>query len=485
MHADPTPSLPLVVDLDGTLLRTDLLVETANQFLTRQPLKAYKLFVWLIEGKATLKARLAEQANIDAQALPYNVALLEWLQAEKDKGRSLVLATASHKILATQVATHLNIFESVFATDEKTNLAGPAKRDALLQIYGPSGFEYVGNELADIAIWQVAKTAHVVSPSKILKAKLERLGNLGKVFHGPSTGQSAALLAAMRPHQWMKNLLVFIPLFLAHQYSDTDQFTAAITTFVIFGLAASSAYLLNDLVDIQEDRHHPTKRLRAIASGKLSLLVSWAIFPVLIFLALLLAIVGIERPAPFTGVIALYYLLTITYSLWLKRIVFIDVLTLASLYTLRLIAGALAIGVGVSFWLLSFSIFVFLSLALIKRYSELSNALQTDRTRSIRARGYESKDLEMIATLGASAAYTSVLVLALYIQDGRTASLYLSPALLWLACPLFLYWISRAWLITNRGQMNEDPVSFAIKDRISWVVVGLFATVFAVAKVGL
>ena len=485
MRADPTLSLPLVVDLDGTLLRTDLLMETANQFLARQPLKAYKVLVWLMKGKAALKARLAEHTNLDVEALPYNLELLEWLQAEKANGRALILATASHKILAAQVAQHLNIFESVFATEEKTNLAGPAKRDALVIKYGPSGFEYVGNDLADMAVWQVAKTAHVVSSSKVLITKVKRLGNLGKVFHRSSTAQGSALLAAMRPHQWMKNLLVFIPLFLAHQYSDAHQLTAAIATFVIFGLAASSAYLLNDLVDIQEDRHHPTKRYRSIAIGNLSLLLGWVAFPVLIFLALLLASAGIGSSFTFIGVIALYYFLTIAYSLWLKRIVFIDVLTLASLYTLRLIAGALAIGVGVSFWLLSFSIFVFLSLALIKRYSELSNALQTDRTQSIRARGYESKDLEMVATLGASAAYTSVLVLALYIQDGRTASLYVSPALLWLACPLFLYWISRAWLITHRGQMNEDPVSFAIKDRISWVVVGLFATVFAVAKVGL
>ncbi len=476
-----TTSIPLVVDLDGTLIKTDLLAETASAFLIKNPFHFFKLLLWLIEGKAVLKARLAQSTHIDAAALPYNPGLLNWLREEKANGRRIVLATASHRLLAKQVAAHVGLFDEVLATDDDTNLKAHAKRDALVSRYGERGFDYVGNDWPDVIVWQSAAQAHVVSSSARLIATVRTHGNLGRTLSDGKPPLAAALLKAMRPHQWMKNLLIFIPLLAAHRYGDTTSVLHALLAFVAFGLAASSVYLLNDLVDVADDRHHARKRERPFAAGNLSLMAGWLAWPVLLALAFTLS--GLALPWPFTASLALYVVITVAYSLRLKQVPIVDVMTLAVLYTLRIIAGAAAIAVPLSFWLLSFSMFIFLSLALMKRYSELKDAREARRSGSLRGRGYSAQDMELIATLGGSAGYTAVLVLALYIQDSHTAVLYAAPQFIWLACPLLLFWVSRAWLITHRGQMHDDPIVFALKDWVSWAVVALFAVVFILAKV--
>lgn len=473
----------LVVDLDGTLIKTDLLAETASRFLIEQPFRFFKLLVWLAEGKGALKSRLAESTSIDVASLPYNEELLSWLRTEKAQGRRIVLATASHRLLAEQVAVHLDLFDEVLATDGITNLKASAKRDALVSRYGEQGFDYVGNDWPDVPVWQSAAKAHVVSSSASLIEKTRSHGNLGVLMGDGKPPLAVALLRAMRPHQWMKNLLVFIPLLAAHQYMQVASVMQALLAFVVFGLTASSVYLLNDLVDVADDRHHARKRNRPLASGNLSLLHGWAAWPVLLLFAFLLAGPLGGLPWRFMASLALYFVLTMVYSLRLKQVPIVDVLTLAGLYTLRIIAGAAAIAVPLSFWLLSFSMFVFLSLAFIKRYSELRSAREAGKVGILRGRGYDPQDLELVSSLGGSAGYTAVLVLALYIQDAHTVSLYATPTIIWLACPLLLYWISRAWLIAHRGNMHDDPIVFALKDRVSWAIVALFATVFVLAKV--
>ncbi len=309
-------------------------------------------------------------------------------------------------------------------------------------------------------------------------------GNLGRVLGDGTAGPLPSLLRAMRPHQWLKNLLVFIPLLAAHQYGDGSSVVKALFAFLIFGLTASSVYLLNDLVDIRDDRHHARKKHRPLASGRLSLLHGWLAWPLLLMLAAVLTSpLGAGLRIQFAASLAAYLLLTAAYSLKLKQIAIVDVLTLAILYTLRIIAGAAAIAVPVSFWLLSFSMFIFLSLAFIKRYSELWSAHAEGRSGVLRGRGYEAQDLQLVSSLGGSAGYTAVLVLALYIQDSHTASLYATPALIWLACPLLLFWISRAWLIAHRGQMHDDPIVFALKDPVSLGVTAVFAAVFFLARI--
>lgn len=476
-----TPPPPLIVDLDGTLIKTDLLLETANQLLTRQPWQIFRLCHWFALGRSRLKAQLAMSTTIDAASLPYNEALLAWLRQQKSQGRPLVLATASHHRLAEQVAEHLGIFDQVWATRDETNLKSHQKRDLLVRQYPDRGFGYVGNDWADIAVMESATDAYLVSHSRRLIAKARSLGNLSQTFESGQLPLLRAFLIALRPHQWLKNLLIFVPLLAAHRYGVVSSLANAFLAFFIFGLTASSVYLLNDLVDVADDRQHPRKRQRPFAAGNLSLLHGWLAWPSLLLLAF--AIASQALPVSFVATLGVYFMLTLAYSLYLKHCALIDVLMLAILYTLRILAGAAAISVQPTFWLLAFSMFIFLSLAFIKRFTELKSARDAKRQGQLRGRDYYPEDLELVSSLGAGAGYLAVLVLALYIENPRTAELYSNPKLIWLACPLLLYWICRAWLLAHRGLMHDDPIVFALKDRCSWLIGVVLATVFILAKV--
>lgn len=474
-------SKPLIVDLDGTLLRTDLLVETANALFSKHPFQCWRPFGWLLKGgKAHLKARLAHAAECDVANLPYNQKVLAWLASEKAVGRKLVLATASHKSLADAVARYLGIFDDVIATDGTNDLKSAAKRDALVVRYGPRGFDYAGNDSSDLLVWAASNRAWLVEPSAGLEAQAREVANIGGVIQGTLIGRLELLAKALRVHQWLKNLLVFIPLITAHRLASMEHVQAAVLAFICFSICASSVYLVNDLLDVREDRQHPRKRERPFASGQLSLLTGWALAPILLVCAFTAALLLL--PLEFVGSLGAYYSLTLAYSFLLKKIAMLDVVTLALLYTLRLIAGAAAIAVPMSFWLLSFAMFIFTSLALVKRYTELVVAGEKGAHSRMWGRGYYSDDRDMVASLGASAGYLSVMVLALYIQDPATTALYRHPQIIWPACPLLLYWVSRAWLITRRGQMHDDPVIFAVKDRVSLLVAILFVAVFAMAR---
>lgn len=317
--------------------------------------------------------------------------------------------------------------------------------------------------------------------SASLLVRAQARGNVGLVFKSDKCSKLIAMLKAMRLHQWMKNLLVFVPLMAAHQYADASRDLLALMAFVVFSLTASSVYLLNDVVDVQDDRHHARKRNRPFASGSLSLIMGWAAWPVLLMMAVVLSTVFM--PVLFSASLCVYFVLTVAYSLFLKQLAVVDVLTLAALYTLRIIAGAVAIDVAISFWLLLFSMFIFLSLALIKRYSELKDARDAGKTGALRGRGYQPDDLELVSSLGGSSGFIAVLVLALYIQDGQAAHLYATPQLIWLACPVMLFWISRAWLIAHRGRMHDDPIVFALKDKVSWGVGAFMLGVLVLARV--
>ncbi|WP_298623769.1 UbiA family prenyltransferase [uncultured Legionella sp.] len=474
-------SKPLVVDLDGTLIKTDLLWETANQFSIRHPFQLFKLLVWLGHGKSTLKAHLAKFATIDPALLPYNDVLLSWLQEQKKAGRRLVLATASHSILAQLVAKHLCLFDEVLATDDDINLKAEKKRDCLIQKYGESGFDYVGNSVDDLPIWQSAECIYVVSSSTHLIKELKESGKSVHVFEDNKPSLIKSIFNALRPYQWTKNLLIFIPLVTAHLYTDSANLMVVFFAFFIFNMTASSVYVLNDLIDITDDRLHVRKRHRVFAAGNLSLMYGWVVWPMFLVGAFLLTV--FLMPLKFLIVLSTYYLLTLAYSSLLKQKPILDVLTLAALYTLRIIAGAAAIPVPLSFWLLAFSMFLFTSLAFIKRFSELRLVHNSGPEMSLHGRDYSYEDLQTISNMGTSAGYISVLVLALYIQDVHTAQMYSSPKFIWLACPLLLYWISRAWLLAHRGNMHDDPIIFALKDKTSWIIAMCFVVIFALARI--
>lgn len=469
---------PLVVDLDGTLLRTDLLIETGLVFFRDQPHRFLAPLQWLARGKACLKHELANAADLDVAVLPYDESVLGFLARERKEGRKTVLATASHHRLAEQVATHLGLFDDVIATESQRNLSSQTKRDVLVDRFGERGFDYIGNSRDDLPVWGAAREAYVVNASRSVVRRAQAFGNVAAVLRS----HRATLRdwsKAFRLHQWLKNLLIFIPLLAAHQYTDWSSVLDAAVAFLTFGLCASSVYILNDLLDLRDDRHHARKRLRPFAAGRLSIQSGLVTFPLLLIAAFALG--AWLLPTSFVLGLACYYALTLAYSLWLKRRVVIDVIALAALYTLRIIVGAVALAIPLSFWLLAFSMFLFLSLALVKRYAELFHLRAQSANDKARGRGYFAADLPMIASLGAASGYMAVMVLALYVNDVQTAQLYRHQKIIWLACPLLLIWISRVWMLAHRGEMNEDPVIFAVRDRLSLSVGALVALVFLAA----
>ncbi|MBA54734.1 MAG: hypothetical protein CMK89_09785 [Pseudomonadales bacterium] len=460
---------PLVVDLDGTLIKTDLLVESFLLLMRANPLLILRVFVWLIKGKTTLKEEIAKRVDIPVEHLPYNQDLIDYLKVEQSQGRELILATASHERYAHDVAHYLELFDDVIATNTQINLSGSNKRKALIERYGEGGYVYAGNASVDLKVWSHADAAVVVGSSKIAKAA-ETICGIEKSFiqKPPSI---KVFIKALRVHQWVKNGLIFIPLMTAHQLQNPNMIMMSMLGFLAFSVCASSVYFLNDLLDLFDDRRHATKCNRPFAAGSLSLLVGIIGTPILLLIAILACLL---LPTQFQLVLAVYYILTVAYSFKLKRLVMVDVVTLASLYTIRIVAGAAAIGVFLSFWLLSFSIFVFLSLAIIKRYTELMKLRAKSASKAL-GRGYQVEDLELLSSLGGASGYISVLVLALYINSPDVKSMYANPVLMWPACLVMLYWISRIWIIAHRGNMDDDPIVFALKDRASLVCGALIA----------
>jgi len=472
---------PIVVDLDGTLIKTDLLFETSSALLIKRPLTfLHALIFFYREGRPGLKLFLSSAIEINPATLPYNSEILSWLKQQKIEGRTLVLATASHRLLAESVAKHLNLFVEILATEGEINLKSYEKQKLLVSKYGEKGFDYIGNEMADLPIWKSAQNAYVVSTSRSLIAKVKAIGNLVQVFDSNKPPVWQSLIKAMRPHQWLKNLLIFVPLFAAHLYADVPSIINATLAFIVFGLSASSAYILNDLVDINDDRHHPRKKLRSFAAGNVSLLYGWLLWPTLLAVAFIISIWTLPRV--FILVQATYLALTVAYSFFLKKKVIVDVITLAGLYSIRIIAGIAALSVPLSFWLLSFSMFIFLSLALVKRFSEIKSIQTFESPVKLLGRGYYLDDLELVSSMGIGAGYISVLVLALYIHEISITHLYSFPELIWLSCPLLLFWISRIWFIAHRGRMHDDPVFFAAKDRVSWLILVVFVFLFLLAR---
>jgi 4-hydroxybenzoate polyprenyltransferase len=456
--------VPLVVDLDGTLVRSDLLIETLFLFARLRPFGLLMVPFWLAKGRAHLKQRLAQTAPPDVQTLPYCDSVIARLEAERDRGVPIILATGADQRLARAVATHLGLFDAVFASDGTVNLTGVRKRDRLVAAFGLQGFDYLGAERDDQPVREAArKTITPVPPG----AK-----------QGDAVGPTAkAYLQALRPYQWLKNSLVLIPLFGSHQLYEPEPLIQCLLAFVAFSLCASSAYLVNDLMDLPSDRHHPRKKQRPFASGRISPAYGAALIPILLAAGLGVAAL---LPALFLGVLVFYYALTLSYSVRLKDVVILDVLTLAGLYALRVMGGSAAVGIPPSAWLLAFCVFLFFSLAMVKRYAELV-AMRTIEGKQAHARGYILADAELLAALGGASGYLSVLVLALYIAGDAAPTPAVRYNLIWLICLLLLYWISYVWLMAHRGRMHDDPLVFALRDPVSRALVVAMAVILFLA----
>lgn len=463
--------VPLCVDLDGTLIRSDVLMESLLLLIKQRPWFIFVIPFWLLQGRAGLKSSIAARVDLEVQTLPYQVGLLGFLKNEHAEGRALVLVTAAHRKFAESIAEHLGMFSAIFATEKGTNLAGRTKRDLLVQHYGQKGFDYAGNSRVDLPVWAVARQAIVVNPGRGVLRGAKAQCPVSHIFADRRPSLST-YIKALRVHQWLKNLLVFVPMLMAHRVADAHLWIDGLVAFISFSLCASSVYLLNDLLDLSADRHHPRKHKRPLASGDLSIIQGLLLIPVFLLAAFIIA--GLWLPLTFLIVLATYYALTVSYSLWLKAVVILDALVLAGLYTIRIIGGAAAISISTSFWLLAFSIFLFFSLALVKRYSELLVLKQRGQL-TTHGRGYHVEDLVMLMGFGVASGFLAVLVSALYINSAKVQALYPHPAILWLVSPILLYWVSRIWLITHRGGMHDDPVVFATGDKGSWMVAAIIA----------
>lgn len=472
----PKTSIPLCVDLDGTLIKTDVLWESMVLLLKSNPFYLLLLPVWWMRGRAFLKQQIAARTKLDPAMLPYHAGFLEYLRAERRAGRKLILATAADGQLAQQVAWHLGIFDDVVASDGKNNLRGSHKGQALAARFGNQGFDYAGNSKTDLPVWRQARAAIVVNARPSLSDRARQMTEVSRTFDGTAPFLPA-LFRALRPHQWVKNAIIFVPLLTAHQLSDRTLFLRAVLAFIAFCLCASGVYVLNDLLDLEADRHHAAKKLRPFAAGQLALPAGLVMVPALLMAS---AAVICLLPWNFALVLALYLVLTTSYSWHVKRVPLLDVFFLAGLYTVRLIGGHAATGVRYSFWLLVFSMFIFLSLALVKRFTELKS-LRKLNAQDSKGRGYTPEDLEIVSMLGIASGFLAVLVMALYVNSQEVRSLYQFPGALLLLCPLLLYWISRVWLLAHRGQMHDDPIVFALTDGVSYIIGALVLAILWLA----
>ncbi|WP_236626298.1 UbiA family prenyltransferase [Actibacterium mucosum] len=453
----------LVVDLDGSLIRSDMLFESFWSAFSARWTAPLQVIGALARGRAALKARLAELASVDAATLPYNEGVVDYIRNWREGGGQVALVTASNVTYAKDIAAHLGLFDEVHGSDAVHNLKGANKAKFLEKRFGVGNYDYIGDAEADLPVWANARKAIVVDGPRALVRQITTQGGEVAEITDPTPALRPAI-KAMRPHQWLKNLLVFLPLLMAHEFTSVNVIRS-VMAFIAFSLVASSVYVLNDLLDLASDRAHPRKRNRPFASGALPLSAGTWMVPALLFMG---AMFAVPLGADFLFVMAGYYVVTTAYSLYLKRQLIIDVCTLAVLYAIRIIAGGAATGIPLSVWLLAFSVFFFFSLAAVKRQAELVDGAASGKTKA-HGRGYHVDDTPLVAAMAAASGYVSVMVLALYVNSETVRELYAAPTLLWGVCLVLLYWVSRTVMLAHRGQMHDDPVVYAVKDRVSQI----------------
>lgn len=470
--ADARPVL--AVDLDGTLLRSDLLHESVWAALSARGGTALHALSALARGRGALKAAFADNVDIDPASLPYDNRVLERVRRWRAEGGRAALVTAADSRLAEKVADHLGLFDAVHGSNAARNLKGAEKAALLTSEYGREGFAYVGDSRADLPVWQEAAQAITVGAPPGLRRAVDAMDRPAE--HLPALDNDlSSLLRALRPHQWLKNLLVFVPIIADPEHGGW-QLTWVLAAFLSLSVVASAGYVINDLLDLADDRSHPRKRNRPFASGALSVAVGTRLAPALLLLGF--GIAAMISPG-LAIVVAFYFVLTMAYSVELKRHAIIDICTLAALYTVRIVAGGVAIGVGLSVWLLAFSLFTFFSLAAAKRLGELSDADAAGRT--VSRRGYTVEDRRILSQMAIAAGYVGVLVLALYIDEPWVQERFGAHRMFWGVCALLIFWISRLVLIANRGAMDDDPMVWSLTDPISRLTVAVTAGLIALA----
>ena len=467
---------PLCVDLDGTLVKSDTLADSLLALARTHPALVFALPLQVLRGKAAFKSFVTDHVSLDVAHLPYNRKVLQFLQTERARGRAIYLATGADRRLAERVAAHLGLFAGVLGSDGAVNLTGHRKLDGLRSQLGEQPFDYVGNDVPDLPMLEHAAEAMVANPSLRLRMRMKLRGIRPARSFVERGHPVVAMIRAMRIHQWSKNLLIFLPLLLAH-HVPLGLLLSGVLAFCCFSLAASSAYIFNDMLDIEADRRHAQKRMRPFASGELPAVTGFSMAVVF----LVLAIAGARLlPIAFLGWLVLYLVTTLAYTWYLKRIALVDVLVLSGMYVLRLLAGSAATQSHISHWLAGFSAFLFLSLAIVKRFAELEN-LRMRGSQPSNGRGYLIADIEQLRSFGTASAFAAVMVFAIYISGSDVTLLYRQPRLLWLIMPFMILWLCRVWLLASRGELDEDPLVFALTDRVSLLIGAAVAAIAILA----
>jgi len=460
-------AIPLYVDLDDTLIGTDILWEQIIRLAFQKPFLIPLMICVSFRGKALFKKWLSERVEVPVEHLPWSEVVVDHVRKHKDKGGSVILATATHRNIAFKINEHLGIFDAVLATNGDTNLKGSSKAEAIAE-YNASlnerHYAYVGDSASDIPIWEKASEAWMVSRSHSLESQCRKAVPHLKVLESRGIGYFSSWITLLRIRQWSKNVLLFLPLLLAHKTTSPAVIISTSVAALSFCFAASGVYLFNDCSDVFKDRSHPLKKRRPLASGAIPLWRGVMASLILIVLAVSLALSSVGKG--FALILLLYLFSNVLYTCWIKSVAILDVVLLSLFYSLRIFAGGVASNVEVSKWLLAFSLFFFLCLAFGKRYQEIFLLKSSEVTEH--TRGYIPNDQSIISICGISAGFVSVMVLVLYVNSPEVLKLYRTPDLLWLLAPLGIYWIARFWMLVARGLMHDDPVFFALKDRVSW-----------------
>jgi 4-hydroxybenzoate polyprenyltransferase/phosphoserine phosphatase len=472
----------LCVDLDGTLIRGNVLWECVLVLLKARPIALLLLPFWLLAGRASLKRHLAARTQLNPALLPYRQQVLDLIQQEKATGRRIALVTAADRELAEAIASYLGLFDEVHASDGQLNLKGASKAAFLAQHFIQTGFDYVGDSTADVEVWRNARAAYVVGTEARAEQAAAVTTLKGRILEPRASFRTSfhTWVDALRGHHWAKNLLLFLPLALSHNLA-VEPILRTLVGFALYGLCASGLYILNDLLDLHSDREHPRKRERPFAAGDISIPEGLVASVILLSSALGL---GFLLNAKFGLALLGYAALTMLYSFYLKTIVLLDVFVLSSFYSFRILAGALISATPLSQWFLAFSMFFFLSLAMAKRYSELLHASDLVKTGNS-GRSYRTGDRELLLSLGVGSSFSAVVIFSLYVQSQDVRLLYSSPEFLLLLCPIVLYWLSRNWLLAHRGELKEDPVTLAIRDPVSYGVALASAVVIAASMINM
>lgn len=464
----------LCLDLDGTLIKSDALFESVFQLIKVNPLFIFFIPIWLMKGKPNLKEQIDKRIDFNATTLPYNQDLIDYAIEQRALGRKVYLATASHISIAEKVDKHLGIFDGIYATKDGYNLKSEKKAKVLNEEFGKGNYVYAGDAKVDFNIWKDSAAAIVVSNNKSFIESVNKSFPIEKSFYD-EVNLPKKIIKEIRVYQWVKNILLFLPIILAHSLGNFKELSDVIIGFFSFSISASFVYVLNDLLDLDSDRSHPRKRFRPLASGDLPIQIGIALVPILLITGIGLSFMLSFK---FQLILLSYIILTTAYSFSLKKIPILDIILLATLFTSRIIAGAFAADVDLSMWILAFSMFFFMNLAVLKRYIELL-VMKNKNEIEAKGRGYTIEDMGLLLSIGPAAGFLSVLVFVLYIDSSQALGLYTNPKALWLISPIFLYWISRIWHLSVRGKMTDDPIVFAMKDKASYIV-GLLILIIAV-----